>query len=236
MFMSLHKISKLYQRWRLNPLSSLFHQGLIRILVFSHLSRTGDTWEDFLCRNNFTLPEKTVESALLFNKNSSPCKPTTKKQGVDPHKYHATIELNFVAIQNPLGKNPRYDFMPRKLLEEVIDVLKDRVSSALIVESTQGVLNKLIVKKNCKHKGQSNSDLSFVNKRPGRLISRNLRNCQQDNLSSIPAIKVDDHLSDDEINEFISREDVDDQFLGNETGMEAIQYDFVSEIPLFLKN
>ena len=42
-------------------------------------------------------------------------------------------------------------------------------------------------------------------------------------------IEVDDHLFDDEINEFLSREDVDDQFLGNKTGIEAIQYDFVSE-------
>jgi hypothetical protein len=126
--------------------------------------------------------------------------------------------------------------MPRKSLEEVIDVLKDRVSSAPTVESTQGVLKKSIVKKNHKHKEQSNSDLSFVNKRPGRLISKNFRNREQVHLSSIPVIEVDDHLYDDEINEFLAREDVDDQFLGNETSIEDIQYDFVSELPPFLKN
>jgi hypothetical protein len=49
-------------------------------------------------------------------------------------------------------------------------------------------------------------------------------------------IEVDDHLSDDEINEFLAREDVDNQCLGNEIGIEAIQYDFVSELPPFLKN
>jgi hypothetical protein len=59
--------------------------------------------------------------------------------------------------------------MPRKSLEEVIDVLKDRVSPTPTVEPTQGFLNKSIVKKNRKHKEQGNSDLSFVNKRPGRL-------------------------------------------------------------------
>jgi hypothetical protein len=94
--------------------------------------------------------------------------------------------------------------VPRKSLEEVIDVLKDRVSSTPTVEPTHGVMNKSIVNKKLKHKGQSNLDLSFVNKRPSRLISRNLRNRQQDHLSSILVIEVDDHLSDDEINEFIS--------------------------------
>jgi hypothetical protein len=53
-----------------------------------------------------------------------------------------TTERNFVAIQNPLGKNPRYDFVPRKSLEEVIDVLKDRVSLTPTVEPTQGFFNK----------------------------------------------------------------------------------------------
>jgi hypothetical protein len=150
LFMSLQKMSKLYQRQRLNPLSSLFHHGLIQILLLSHLAKIGDTWEDFLCRNNFTLPENTVESPLIFNTNPSPCNPTTKNQGVDPHEDHATTERNFVVIQNPLGKKPRYDFVPRKSLEEVIDVLKERVSPAPTVEPTQGFFNKSIVKKNCR--------------------------------------------------------------------------------------
>jgi hypothetical protein len=66
LFMSLHKMSKRYQKQSLNPLSSLFHHGLIQILLLSHLAQIGDTWEDFLCRNNFTLPENTVESPLHF--------------------------------------------------------------------------------------------------------------------------------------------------------------------------
>jgi hypothetical protein len=126
--------------------------------------------------------------------------------------------------------------VPRKSLEEVIDVLKERVSPAPTIEPNQGFSDKPTVKKNRKKKKQGNSDLSFVNKRPGRLISRSLRNRQQDHLSSISVIEVDDHLTDDEINEFLAREDVDNQCLGNETGSEAIQYDFVSELPPFLKN
>ena len=65
-----------------------------------------------------------------------------------------------------MGKKTQYDFMYKKSLEGVIDVLKDRVSSTPTIEPTQGVMNKSIVKKNRKHKGHSNSDLSFVNKRP----------------------------------------------------------------------
>jgi hypothetical protein len=48
-------------------------------------------------------------------------------------------------------------------------------------------------------------------------------------------IEVNDHCSDDEINDFLEREDVDNQCLRNETVGQAIQYDFVSRLPPFLK-
>jgi hypothetical protein len=48
-------------------------------------------------------------------------------------------------------------------------------------------------------------------------------------------IEVDDHLTDDEINDFLSREDVDNQCLENEIVSEVTQYDFVSILPSFLK-
>jgi hypothetical protein len=103
-----------------------------------------------LFRNNFTLPENAVESPLHLNKNPSPCRsnPTIENLCVDPQEDHATTDQTSVAIQNPLGKKPRCDFMPRKSLEEVLDVLKDRVSTVPIHEPTQVVLNKSIVKKN----------------------------------------------------------------------------------------
>jgi hypothetical protein len=106
MFMSLHKMSRHYQKHILNPLSILFHHGLIQILFLSHLAQTRDTWEDFLCRNNFTLPKNIVEPPLHLNANPSPCNPFTKSQGVDPHGDHATTEPNSVAMENPLGKKP----------------------------------------------------------------------------------------------------------------------------------
>jgi hypothetical protein len=46
-----------------------------------------------------------------------------------------------------LGKKPRYDFVPRKSLEEVIDVLKERVSPAPTVEPTQGFLTNQLLRK-----------------------------------------------------------------------------------------
>jgi hypothetical protein len=48
-------MSKFYQRPNPNPDSSLFHHGLIRILVNFHLVSIGDTWKKFLVRNGFLL-------------------------------------------------------------------------------------------------------------------------------------------------------------------------------------
>jgi len=88
-----------------------------------------------------------------------------------------TTDQTFVAIWDPLGKNPRCDFMPRKSLEEVLYILKDRVSSIPTVEPIRVVPNKSVIKKNHRHKEQSYSDLNFSNKRPGKLIFRSFRNC-----------------------------------------------------------
>jgi hypothetical protein len=40
----LQKMSRFYQRQNPNSESSLFHHGLIRVLVVSHLSKVGDSW------------------------------------------------------------------------------------------------------------------------------------------------------------------------------------------------
>jgi hypothetical protein len=57
----------------------------------------------------------------------------------------------------------------------------------------------------------------------------------QDHLSSILVIEINDHCFDDVINYFLEREDVDNQCLVNETIGQAIQYDFISRLPSFLK-
>jgi hypothetical protein len=50
---SLQKMSKFYQTQNPNPESSLFHHGLIRILVNAQLLKTRDNWQSFLVRNRF---------------------------------------------------------------------------------------------------------------------------------------------------------------------------------------
>jgi hypothetical protein len=94
--------------------------------------------------------------------------------------------------------------VPKKSLEEVIDVLKERVYPTPTIELNQGFSDKPILKKNRKKKKQGNSDLSFVNKRSGRLISRSLRNQQPNHLIMILVIEVDDHLTNDNINAYIT--------------------------------
>ena len=48
-------------------------------------------------------------------------------------------------------------------------------------------------------------------------------------------IEVNDNGSHEEIKKFLAREDLDNQCLGNETLGQAMQYDFVSTLPPFLK-
>jgi hypothetical protein len=48
-----------------------------------------------------------------------------------------------------LGERSGCNFMPRKSLKELLDVLKDR--NPLINELNHGFINKSIVNKNCKH-------------------------------------------------------------------------------------
>ena len=48
---SLYKMSKRYKRQSVD--SSLFHHGLIKILLIHHLSNVGDCWDGFLIRNGF---------------------------------------------------------------------------------------------------------------------------------------------------------------------------------------
>jgi len=115
------------------------------------------------------------------------------------------------SIQKPSNdKKPQCDFMPRKSLEEVLDDLKDRFSTYYTHEMIQVGLNESIVKKKGRYNKQSNPYGNFTNKRPHWFISRNLRNQQRDHQSSIPVIEVDDHFSEDEIDNFIGQEDVDD--------------------------
>jgi hypothetical protein len=52
---SLYKMSKRFKREKAD--SSLFHHGLIKLIIIHHLSLHGDSWQVFLSRNGFANPK-----------------------------------------------------------------------------------------------------------------------------------------------------------------------------------
>jgi hypothetical protein len=111
-------------------------------------------------------------------------------------------------------KKPQCNFIPRKSLEEILDDVKNKVPTVPTHQPIQVVLKESTVKKKRRCKKQSSPYVNFTNKRPGRLLSRKLRNQQRDNEKSTPVIEVDDHFSEDEIEYFIAQEDIDDRIMG----------------------
>jgi hypothetical protein len=67
LLMSLYKMSKSYKRQGVN--SSLFHHGLVRILLMYHLSIIGDSWEIFLMKTGFSQDDPIVNPLLTTNPN-----------------------------------------------------------------------------------------------------------------------------------------------------------------------
>ena len=55
---SLHKMASTYQSNVGDKNRSLFHHGLIKILVSSRLEELGQTWDSFLVRNGFGVNEE----------------------------------------------------------------------------------------------------------------------------------------------------------------------------------
>jgi hypothetical protein len=69
-------------------------------------------------------------SPLHSNVNPNPNNLVTESQCVNSHNECDLTNPNSVAMQNHLGIKTRYNFVPKKSLEEVVDVLKERVSPA----------------------------------------------------------------------------------------------------------
>jgi hypothetical protein len=71
-------MARFYQRKNPNAQSSLFHHGLIQILVISQLSKVGDNWKNFMDRNGFAplTPETVIDSPLHFDEPTNPCQST----------------------------------------------------------------------------------------------------------------------------------------------------------------
>jgi hypothetical protein len=66
LLMSLYKMSKRFKRQSIN--SSLFHHGLVKILLVYHLSKIGDNWETFLS-------QKWLHPGRRYSQPSFNCKP-----------------------------------------------------------------------------------------------------------------------------------------------------------------
>ena len=48
--------------------SSLFHHGLIKIIIIHHLSLSGDSWQAFLSRNGFATPKSVQVDKVVVTK------------------------------------------------------------------------------------------------------------------------------------------------------------------------
>jgi hypothetical protein len=71
---SLYKMSKRFKREKAD--SSLFHHGLIKIIIIHHLSLHGDNWQAFLSRNDFSTPESVqVDKVVVTETMVAPAVP-----------------------------------------------------------------------------------------------------------------------------------------------------------------
>jgi hypothetical protein len=114
------------------------------------LSKVGDSWQDFVGRNGFSLPENMTDSPLHFNEPSSPCRsnPSLENLHVDLQEIPVSITKTPVVFHKfTKGKKPRHDFIPKKYLEDVLYDLKDKVIVVPDPEPIQVDLNELEIKK-----------------------------------------------------------------------------------------
>jgi hypothetical protein len=206
---SLYKMAKRYKRQSLN--SSLFHHGLIRLLLSHHLKLQGDDRDTFLTRNGF-ITSNPVEMPVVD-------KPMLEKLHVPSSDRPVLLckePCDQVALDEPMFKQQG---------------AKPRVIKSL--EHEQYVFPNTIAKTINRHShklSKNNSDIGFNNKRARRLISRSLRNKNKVHVSSIKEIDVHER-SNSEIKMFLAREDPNYHKLDlNQT------YNFVDNLPPCLKH
>jgi hypothetical protein len=155
---SLYKMAKRYKRQRLN--SSLFHHGLIKILLVHQLKLQNDDWNAFLTRNGFVnsntvevdkpMIEETIVPARAVLSSTEACVTTTLSEPIpdqkdveQSHEQHTHPNASAKNANRPTCKPSKGDI-----------------------------------------------DLGFKNKRAGRLISRKLRNKPNSHVSSIKMIEI----------------------------------------------
>jgi hypothetical protein len=215
---SLYKMSKRYKRQSVD--SSLFHHGLIKILLIHHLSTVGDCWDNCLRRNIFSQIVPTVNPYLD--------EPLTENQlGIS---INGPDSLNRNPLDKAMPSKPSSAEFPEEETVElgVIDPL------ILNIDAIPNVVLKLDVEKPCKAMKKNCTELGFKNKRASHLISRKLRKRNDAHLSLIGPIEVDE-VSDLEVEYFIVLEDLDCQGYRKKVIVPTEPYDFVTNFPPCLK-
>jgi hypothetical protein len=111
---SLFKMSKKYKRHQAN--SSLFHYGLVKLIVVCHLSLHGDCWNNFIARNGFKDSNPTqVDKPVVSEVKVVPPVPyhiLLPKPSADlpidlPHTVTKSVET-----VKPMGKRPKANLTP----------------------------------------------------------------------------------------------------------------------------
>jgi hypothetical protein len=107
---SLYKMSKKFKRQKVD--SSLFHHGLIKLIIVYHLGLHGDSWRAFIARNGFedTGPVQVQKPVVIETKAEPPVplhlllpKPSTNP----PIDLPDAITEKSEAIKKPTSKNPK---------------------------------------------------------------------------------------------------------------------------------
>jgi hypothetical protein len=118
---SLYKMSKRFKREKAD--SSLFHHGLIRLIVVHHLNLHGDSWQAFISRNGFAEAEPVqVDKPVVNETKVGPPVPfhvllPSPKPSVDPDiDLPDVITEKVEAIKNPVSKKAKETLL---LMEKV---------------------------------------------------------------------------------------------------------------------
>jgi hypothetical protein len=188
---SLYKMSKRYKIKGFD--SSLFHHGLVKILLMHHLSTIGDNWEVFLIINGFAQIDLTVNPRLTEN-------PSLYKVVV---KYQVDIPISepeFIE-KNPIDEGMLCKFPPAFFPKKEVEELKE--NNPLVHVNDVGVNTDF--KKHCRERNRQCTTSNFKGKNIGRLILGKIRNKMDPHLSSIDTIEINEG-SNPKIEDFLVQE------------------------------
>jgi hypothetical protein len=189
---SLYKMSKRFKREKAD--SSLFHHGLIKLVIVHHLSLKSDCWQAFLSRNGFATPES-----------------------VQVDKVVVTKTLVGPAV-------PLHILLPPVKPSDCPDIdLPDTIANPCTKDKTEAV------KKPVRKKGRGDNAVNSKGKKHARWISRCARNKPKQSVDQKPIVLREDLDSDIEC--FLVEEYPYSHGLCSKE-----PYDYVSNLPLFLKN